>query len=88
MMANKTMEAELLKERPEEWRALARESITNPEELAKHLNINVEEIKEAIIKIRDNKKYRDDLIKKGFIRSKEFTWERCAKETLEILLSV
>ena len=38
--------------------------------------------------ITENASLKQDLIKKGFIRSKEFTWERCAKETLEILLSV
>ena len=45
---------------------------------------NVEEIKEAIIKIRDNKKLRNDLIKKGYENTKKFSWEKTISQTVEV----
>jgi len=38
--------------------------------------------------ITQDQDLRQNLINKGLIRAKQFTWERCAKETLETLLSV
>lgn len=45
---------------------------------------NVEEIKEAIIKIRDDKKIKDNLIKKGFENVKKFSWEKTIEQTIEV----
>lgn len=45
---------------------------------------NVEEIKEAIMKIKDDKKLRDDLIKKGFENVKRFSWEKTIEQTLRV----
>ncbi len=42
---------------------------------------DVESIKEGIKKALDK---RDELIKKGLIRAKEFSWEKCAKETVQV----
>jgi len=44
------------------------------------------EIGEAILKIINNEGLREDLIKKGFERAKEFTWENTAEEFLKILV--
>jgi glycosyltransferase involved in cell wall biosynthesis len=35
-----------------------------------------------------NKNVRDDLIRKGLRRSNEFSWEKCARETLTVIESV
>lgn len=47
------------------------------EELAKNMGI--------VIK---NQNIRNDLIKKGLKRSSEFSWEKCARETLSVIKSV
>lgn len=47
------------------------------DEMAKNLSI--------VIK---NKNIRADLVKKGFKRSSEFSWEKCARETLDVISSV
>ncbi|MFH1326490.1 MAG: glycosyltransferase family 1 protein [Candidatus Falkowbacteria bacterium] len=44
-----------------------------------------ENIADQISEVLENKELQDDLIKKGKERVKEFSWEKCAKETLEIL---
>ena len=46
---------------------------------------NPEEISAAIIKLENSENLREDLRQKGFIRAKEFSWAKCAKETLELL---
>lgn len=81
MMANKTMEAELLKERPEEWRALAKESITKAEELAKRLNVNVEEIKEVagVYPMRISRYYLS-LIE----NENDAIWKQCVPDAREL----
>ncbi|MFX1500237.1 MAG: glycosyltransferase family 4 protein [Promethearchaeota archaeon] len=53
--------------------ALLLEDISNPEELAKKINLLLRDIK-----------LRDDLIKKGFTRSKSFSWEKSAQTVLKI----
>lgn len=45
---------------------------------------NIEEIKEAIIKIRDDKKIKNDLIKKGYENVKKFSWEKTIEQTIEV----
>jgi glycosyltransferase involved in cell wall biosynthesis len=47
---------------------------------------NPEQIAEAVYKMIDDKALRDKLIELGFDNVKRFNWEKCAKETLEILL--
>ena len=47
---------------------------------------NPEQIAQAVYKIIDDKPLRDKLIKLGFLNVKRFSWEKCAKETLRILL--
>ena len=39
-------------------------------------------------KIIDDENLRNELIQKGLERIKNFSWEKCAQETLEILHSV
>ncbi len=41
----------------------------------------------ALEKIILNEKVRKDLIKKGFTRSNQFSWEKCARETLNELVN-
>jgi len=47
---------------------------------------NPEQIAQAVYKIIDDKALRDKLIELGFENVKRFSWEKCAKETLKILL--
>ena len=49
---------------------------------------NVEQLQQAIEKILSNKELRDRLITKGLERAREFSWERCARETLEVYKEV
>ncbi len=46
-----------------------------------------EEIANAIIELMQNDKLRMKKVELGMERVKEFSWEKCAKETLDILLS-
>lgn len=46
--------------------------------------LDVDGFAEAIIKVLDNENLRNTLIQRGLERSKEFTWERTAKKTLEV----
>ncbi|MFH1838557.1 MAG: glycosyltransferase family 1 protein, partial [Candidatus Kuenenbacteria bacterium] len=47
-----------------------------------------EEISEALGLILNNEELRIKLIEKGFKRAKEFCWEKCAKETLNVYKSL
>lgn len=49
---------------------------------------NVEGIAFAIERVLTDEKLREELIKKGFERVKRFSWEKTARETLEIYKSV
>lgn len=49
---------------------------------------NSEEIAKAIWQILINKKLKENLIKKGREQIKKFSWEKCARETLELLESL
>lgn len=48
---------------------------------------NPEEIAAAIIKLENDEKLLEDLRQKGLARAKEFSWTKCAKETLNLLIS-
>ena len=45
-------------------------------------------IAQAIQNVLNNSEHRQTLIAKGFARAKEFSWEKCAKETLKVYRSV
>ena len=49
---------------------------------------NIEELAEAIWKVLTDKKLRENLIKKGYERIKQFSWEKTAKETLKVFEEV
>jgi glycosyltransferase involved in cell wall biosynthesis len=44
-----------------------------------------EELGEAILGVVGDPALRNDLVARGLARAKEFTWERCARQTLEVL---
>jgi len=46
------------------------------------------QMSEAILKIISDASLRSDLVQKGKNRAKDFTWEKCAKETLELFYEV
>jgi len=47
---------------------------------------NIEEISEAFEKIICNQHIKDDMIEKGFENMKKFSWKKCARETMDVLL--
>jgi glycosyltransferase involved in cell wall biosynthesis len=49
---------------------------------------NYHEMKEAIWKVISDTSLRQDLIQGGLLRAKDFTWERCAEETLKLFYEV
>jgi glycosyltransferase involved in cell wall biosynthesis len=49
---------------------------------------SVEDIKNSMKKIAENSAFREDLIKKGLKQVQKFSWEKCAAETLDLLLEV
>jgi glycosyltransferase involved in cell wall biosynthesis len=48
---------------------------------------NFGEIAWAMREILNDKNLADEMIKKGLEQAKKFSWDRCAKETLEFLIS-
>jgi len=44
-----------------------------------------EDLKEKILQLLNNKKLRNELVKKGKERVKLFSWKKCGEETLELL---
>ena len=48
---------------------------------------NVSELTDQIKKILDNPEIRDAMISRGLAQAGKFSWERCARETLEYLKS-
>ncbi|MDD5627379.1 MAG: glycosyltransferase family 1 protein [Patescibacteria group bacterium] len=48
----------------------------------------IPEMAAAILKILNNRALKDDLIKKGRERIKMFSWEKCARETLDLYNTV
>lgn len=49
---------------------------------------NVENIAEKIEKVVSDEKLRESMKKKGFAHIKKFSWEKAAKETLEVLVEL
>lgn len=49
---------------------------------------NKQEIKDAIYKVLTNNEIKQEMIAKGKQRLAEFSWEKCAKQTHQVLLSV
>jgi glycosyltransferase involved in cell wall biosynthesis len=47
---------------------------------------NLESIKKALFKVLTNNQLQDSLKEKGYERLKQFSWEKCAQETLKILV--
>jgi glycosyltransferase involved in cell wall biosynthesis len=45
---------------------------------------NIDEIAEAMYRVLTDENLREDLIKKGFERASQFSWERTARETLSV----
>jgi glycosyltransferase involved in cell wall biosynthesis len=48
----------------------------------------VEEIADAMEKVLIDDALRDDLSRKGKERVKQFTWEKCARETMKVYMEV
>jgi len=49
---------------------------------------NIDEIAEAMYKVLTDKNLRENLIKKGLERAKQFSWKKTAKETLKVYKEV
>lgn len=49
---------------------------------------DIEAFADLMVKISQDEHLRADLISKGYKRSQEFTWDKCAKETLDVLLTI
>lgn len=49
---------------------------------------NVEEMAETIVKVLTNSELKKELIRKGLKRSKQFSWEKTASETLKVFEGV
>jgi glycosyltransferase involved in cell wall biosynthesis len=49
---------------------------------------NYPQMQEAILKVISDTGLRHDLIQKGRLRAKDFTWEKCAEETLKLFYEV
>lgn len=45
---------------------------------------NMDDLKEAMIQLLKDEKTKMEMAKKGIIRAKQFSWEKCALETLEV----
>jgi glycosyltransferase involved in cell wall biosynthesis len=50
--------------------------------------LDPEELAEAILQIVNNGDSRQSMIRKGLARAKEFSWDRCARETLQVFQEV
>lgn len=50
-------------------------------------SFSIEEMKNAMFKVLTDEKLKKNLIKRGLKIAKEFSWEKCALETLEVLKS-
>lgn len=49
--------------------------------------LEVDEFTKAILKLED-KKFRDEIIQKGLLQTKKFSWDKCFEETLEFYKKV
>ena len=50
--------------------------------------LDVEELVAALERVLDDEELRAELIERGFEQVRRFSWERCARETLDVLESV
>lgn len=46
---------------------------------------NSDDLFDDIIRLTENESLRDDFIKKGYERIKQFSWKKCAEETLKVI---
>lgn len=46
--------------------------------------LNVEDIKEKLREVLEDNSLREEVIKRGFEQVRKFSWEKCAKETVEV----
>ena len=49
---------------------------------------NIEDLAKAMYKVLTNAKLKEDMVEKGLHRAKHFNWDKCAKETLDVLEDV
>ena len=49
---------------------------------------NPEEMARGMLAVLSDEALRADLVRKGYLRAKEFSWEKCARETLELFESL
>jgi len=49
---------------------------------------NIDQLAMAMSEVLEDDNLKDRLIKKGFEQARKFSWEKCARETLEVLKSV
>ena len=49
---------------------------------------NVSDIAAAIRNLLDDRRLRENLIQKGLARSQQFSWQKCAEKTLEVLTKI
>ena len=49
---------------------------------------NYHQMKEAILRVISDPNLRQDLIYRGLLRAKDFTWRKCAEETLKVFYEV
>jgi glycosyltransferase involved in cell wall biosynthesis len=47
-----------------------------------------QELADAMLRVVEDSALRSDLVQRGIARAGEFTWERCARQTLEVLTEV
>jgi glycosyltransferase involved in cell wall biosynthesis len=48
--------------------------------------LSVEDMADAIERVLEDRSLRDQLARQGLQRASSFSWERCARETLELLV--
>ncbi len=46
--------------------------------------LNVDDIREKLDEVWNDKKLREDLVKKGLKQSSKFSWQKCASETVDV----
>jgi glycosyltransferase involved in cell wall biosynthesis len=46
---------------------------------------DVNDIAEKILKVINDKKLRESYIKKGLLKSRDYTWKKCTEETLKLI---
>jgi glycosyltransferase involved in cell wall biosynthesis len=46
------------------------------------------QMKDAILRVISDTSLREDIVQRGLLRARDFTWEKCAEETLKLLCEV